>query len=140
MHDSIVVNPNIWACYLWQIKTTETKMTSIFRQRNPSLMFKEWSVFFTELAIQNACFCIQHEMLVTLESLYISLQFLFVYGSFNSILNTSVYFISNDVVVNEWWIGKDVIVVPSWFLPGGKFFKNYVEIKFVCHVSVSAKM
>jgi len=33
-------------------------------------------VFFIELAIQSAYFCIQHEMFVTLDSYYISLQFL----------------------------------------------------------------
>jgi hypothetical protein len=33
-------------------------------------------MFFTELTIQNAYFCIQHEMLVTLDFHYISLQFL----------------------------------------------------------------
>jgi hypothetical protein len=37
---------------------------------------KQWSMFFTELAIQNAYFCIHHDMLVTLDYHYISLQFL----------------------------------------------------------------
>jgi len=40
MHLGTVVNPNIWACYLWQIKTNETKMTSIFRQINSLFMSK----------------------------------------------------------------------------------------------------
>jgi hypothetical protein len=67
-------------------------------------------VIFTELAIQSAYFRVQHDMLVTVGFYYILLQFLF-YVSFNSNLNISFYFILNDVVVNECWFGKDVIVV-----------------------------
>jgi len=60
--------------------------------------------------MQNAYFCVQHDMLVTLGSYYISLQFKINYGFIQQNLKISVYFISGDVVVNECWIGKDFIV------------------------------
>ena len=66
---------------------------------------------FTELAMQNAYFCVQHDMLVTFGSCYISLHFKINYGFIQQNLKISVYFISGDVVVNKCWIGKDFIVV-----------------------------
>jgi len=50
--------------------------------------------------------CLLHLVVITF--LY---SFYFIYGSFNSTLNISVYFKSNDVVVSECWNGRDVIVV-----------------------------
>jgi len=42
MDHSIVVIPHIWACYLWQIKTNEMKVTLVFGHRSLSDMSKRF--------------------------------------------------------------------------------------------------
>ena len=107
-------------------------------------MPKKWSMFFTALAIQNAYFCIQLHMFVTLDSNYISLQCL-IYLWFNQ-----QHFRYLSIFYTEWCSSEWVLDWKGCYhgLNWGtiliyrfrKIFWKDFEFKFIYHVSVTAKM